>query len=154
MSNRIISFTFDQRMLTPGNYGVTWSNFGLTASSILWSSDKKTIYFVYSTDLPAGRTIGWVLNPSTHPPRFKSETGVPLPPDQYSGSFSTTSTPTPTQFTIEASVQHYHPENYFLGITVNSIPMPRRVLEVSPKWSREAGISDLILKKRMHSTLR
>ena len=26
--------------------------------------------------------------------------------------------PTPTQFTIEVSVQHYYPGNYYLGFTV------------------------------------
>jgi hypothetical protein len=90
VTQRTVSFTFSEPMTHPGNYGVTWSGLpaGMVVSDGVWSADAKTITFTFSLDLLPGRAVGWVLNPSTHPPLFKDLAGNPLPAD-IQGSFST-----------------------------------------------------------------
>lgn len=88
VSSRQISFSFDQSM--GQGYSVTW--YGVPASRFgfpVWSSDQRTVYFRSTEDLPAGSTLEWVLNPSTHEANFRNVDGVPLPFDQYRGRFFT-----------------------------------------------------------------
>jgi hypothetical protein len=91
VSNRTLSFTFDQKMNVQ-HWSILFrgpidaSNF-----STSWSSDEKTVYFVYNTDLPAGSVIEWILNASGWGLGFRNDCEIPLPADQYRGNFTTAS---------------------------------------------------------------
>ena len=90
VSNRTISFTFDQKMNVQ-HWSILFPGGTIDAGnrSISWSSDGKTFYFVYNTDLPAGRVIEWILNASGWGLGFRNDCEIPLPADQYRGSFTT-----------------------------------------------------------------
>lgn len=100
VTNRTLSWTFNEPMLTThysvetkGNPCQTesetlWQQYGAVWS---WSSDYKTFSITPNFDLPSNCTFTWYLNKTdvTKYGGFQDLAGNPLPFDKYQGSFAT-----------------------------------------------------------------
>jgi hypothetical protein len=85
--NAAIVFTFSEPM-QPG-HSITWSG-NVTAASFTyqWSSDKRSLFCIYASALPANTTIHWTLNPTGSSQSFRDLAGNRLAAD-VAGQFTT-----------------------------------------------------------------
>ncbi len=84
--NAAISFTFSEPM--DQGYSINWGpTVNANQFSFNWSTDRLTLTCLYDSDLPAGVTVNWVLNPSAQTANFRDQGGNPLPAD-IMGSFT------------------------------------------------------------------
>jgi hypothetical protein len=84
--NSAVSFTFTEPMFI--SYSVSWSA-EVPARTHYWTSDQRTIIFLFSEPLPTNTVVTWELNPVGFGTGFRDLAFNPLPPGLYHGSFTT-----------------------------------------------------------------
>ena len=84
--NTAVSFTFSEPMFT--SYSVSWSA-EVPARTRYWTTDQRTIIYLFSAPLPANTLVTWELNPVGFGTGFRDLAFNPLPPGLYHGSFTT-----------------------------------------------------------------
>jgi len=84
--NAAVSFTFSEPMFT--SYSVNWSAEVPTRTNY-WTTDERTIIYLFSEPLPANTLVTWELNPVGFGTGFRDLAFNPLPPGLYHGSFTT-----------------------------------------------------------------
>lgn len=91
--DRPVEFKFDQVMKKDAVVAgtVLWSGVGLDVSNFgySWSTDGRSLFATYATNLPAHTQISWQLNPSSASVKLQSAAGKPLAVDSYAGQFTT-----------------------------------------------------------------